>query len=116
MADRPEGRTVDVGPGPGPDVAGQSLVPVRGATPGRANLVATLAGLGETMPDDPEIRRSDVDAWGRSERVRSVARRLYDPVYRHWFRAEWEGLEHVPADGGALLVSNHSAPIPPTRR
>ena len=42
---------------------------------------------------------SDVDAWGRSERTR-LARTLFDPVYRHWFRAEWEGLEQFPATAG----------------
>ena len=61
-------------------------------------------------PRDP--RASDVDEWGRSERTRALARRLYDPLYRHWFRAEWEGLEKIPVDGGALLVANHAAAIP----
>ena len=37
---------------------------------------------------------------------------LYDPIYRHWFRAEWEGLEHIPREGGALLVANHAGAIP----
>jgi 1-acyl-sn-glycerol-3-phosphate acyltransferase len=53
-----------------------------------------------------------VDAWGRSEPVRALARTLYDPVYRHWLRAEWDGLEHVPLEGGALLVGNHGGAIP----
>jgi 1-acyl-sn-glycerol-3-phosphate acyltransferase len=61
--------------------------------------------------DDP-VREGDVDAWGRSESIRALARRLYDPVYRHWFRAEWEGLENVPLQGGALLVANHGGAIP----
>ena len=61
---------------------------------------------------DDDIRRSDVDEWGRSERMRSLARRVYDPLYRQWFRAEWEGLEKIPSDGGALLVANHAAAIP----
>jgi 1-acyl-sn-glycerol-3-phosphate acyltransferase len=60
--------------------------------------------------EDP--RRSDVDEWGRSEHMREIARRVYDPMYRHWFRAEWEGLEKIPTDGGALLVANHAAAIP----
>jgi len=60
--------------------------------------------------DDP--RRSDVDEWGRSESMRTLARQLYDPIYRHWFRAEWEGLEKIPTEGGALLVANHAAAIP----
>jgi 1-acyl-sn-glycerol-3-phosphate acyltransferase len=59
-----------------------------------------------------ELRLSDVDEWGRSEHTRELARRLYDPIYRHWFRAEWEGLEKIPSEGGALLVANHAAAIP----
>ncbi len=61
-------------------------------------------------PADP--RRSDVDEWGRSEHMRSVLRRLYDPIYRHWFRVEWEGLEKIPRQGGALLIANHAGAIP----
>ena len=44
--------------------------------------------------------------------MRALARRLYDPIYKYWFRAEWEGLEHIPRDGGALLVANHAGAIP----
>lgn len=66
--------------------------------------------------DDPDQlatdRMSDVNEWGRSEHMRELARRLYDPVYRNWFRVEWEGLEKIPTDGGALLVANHAAAIP----
>jgi len=57
-------------------------------------------------------RLSDVDEWGRSERVRGVVRRLYDPMYSKWFRAEWDGLEKIPTDGGALLIANHGGAIP----
>lgn len=60
--------------------------------------------------DDP--RMSDVDEWGRSESMRATARRMYDPIYRKWFRADWKGLEKIPTDGGALLVSNHAGAIP----
>ncbi len=60
----------------------------------------------------PDPRLSDVDEWGRSERFRELVRTVYDPIYRHWFRAEWEGLERIPTDGGALLVANHAAAIP----
>lgn len=66
--------------------------------------------------DDPDVldehRRSDVNEWGRSEHMRALARRLYDPVYRHWFRVEWDGLEKIPESGGALLVANHAGAIP----
>ncbi len=55
-----------------------------------------------------------VDDWGRSERVEGFMDRvLYDFFYHLWFRCEVEGIEHVPADGGALLVSNHSGALPP---
>ncbi len=63
-------------------------------------------------PPDPNLRLSDVDEWGRSEHMREIARRIYDPLYRYWFRAEWEGLEKVPMTGGALLVANHAGAIP----
>jgi 1-acyl-sn-glycerol-3-phosphate acyltransferase len=66
--------------------------------------------------DDPEAledpRLSDVDEWGRSERTRALVRALYDPIYSRWFRAEWEGLEKIPTEGGALLVANHAGAIP----
>jgi 1-acyl-sn-glycerol-3-phosphate acyltransferase len=55
-----------------------------------------------------------VDDWGRSERVEgAVDRLLVDFFYHLWFRCEVEGIEHVPADGGALLVSNHAGALPP---
>ena len=57
-------------------------------------------------------RQSDVDEWGRSESTRAMARRLYGPLYRQLFRVEWEGLEKIPTDGGALLVANHAGAIP----
>ena len=42
---------------------------------------------------------------------------LLEPVldfyYRYWFRVEVEGVENVPADGGALIVANHSGALPP---
>ncbi len=60
--------------------------------------------------EDP--RQSDVDEWGRSERTRELARTLFAPFYDHWFRVEWEGLEKIPTDGGALLVANHAAAVP----
>jgi 1-acyl-sn-glycerol-3-phosphate acyltransferase len=75
----------------------------------------SLVHLPRTTPEVEELvdpRLSDVDEWGRSERTRALARRIYEPLYRYWFRAEWEGLEKIPTDGGALLVANHAAAIP----
>jgi 1-acyl-sn-glycerol-3-phosphate acyltransferase len=60
---------------------------------------------------EPERRITD---WGRSERIEGLLDRLLvDPYYRYWFRCEVEGIENVPSDGGALLVSNHSGALPP---
>jgi 1-acyl-sn-glycerol-3-phosphate acyltransferase len=41
-----------------------------------------------------------------------VARRVFGPLYRNWFRVEWEGLQHLPTTGGALLVANHAGAVP----
>jgi 1-acyl-sn-glycerol-3-phosphate acyltransferase len=55
-----------------------------------------------------------LDDWGRSERVEGVFdRTIVEFFYRYWFRVEVEGIENVPAEGGALLVSNHAGALPP---
>jgi 1-acyl-sn-glycerol-3-phosphate acyltransferase len=60
---------------------------------------------------EPERQLTD---WGRSERVEGVFdKTLIEFYYRYWFRAEVEGMEHVPDSGGALIVSNHSGALPP---
>jgi 1-acyl-sn-glycerol-3-phosphate acyltransferase len=60
---------------------------------------------------EPERRLTD---WGRSERLEGAFdRTLVEFLYRYWFRADVEGIENVPAAGGALLVSNHSGALPP---
>jgi len=67
--------------------------------------------LRRLLPDvDPDRR---LDDWGRSERLMEVADPLLNFYYRYWFRVEAEGIEHVPAGGGALLVGNHSGALPP---
>jgi len=60
----------------------------------------------------PDPRRSDVDEWGRSQHMRELAHRVYQPIYEKYFRVEWEGLEKIPTSGGALLVANHAGAIP----
>ncbi len=89
--------------------------PAGPATAAAADTGGTLVHLPlDRRPEgqsDP-ARRGDVDEWGRSEHMRELARALYDPIYRSWFRAEWEGLEKIPQDGGALLVANHAGAIP----
>ena len=82
----------------------------RASDPGGGD--ARAAAAPESTPTATPARSGDVDGWGRSEQMRAIARQLYDPVYKHWFRAEWEGLEHIPREGGALLVANHGGAIP----
>ena len=83
-----------------------------------------LPAPGGERPAEPDLRdlrrlipsadpERALDDWGRSERVFGLVEPLLDFYYRYWFRVETEGVENVPADGGALLVSNHSGALPP---
>ena len=67
--------------------------------------------LRELIPTSDPSR--ELDDWGRSERVFSLMEPILNFYYRYWFRVEQEGVENVPAEGGALLVSNHSGALPP---
>jgi 1-acyl-sn-glycerol-3-phosphate acyltransferase len=49
------------------------------------------------------------DRWGRSVGPDNIVLRA---LYERWFRVEWDGIEHVPRRGGALLVSNHAGLMP----
>src|SRR6476661_4146151 len=81
-----------------------SLAPAGEAAPG-TDLRPYLPGV------EPERQVND---WGRSERVEGLMdRTLIEFFYRLWFRCEVEGIENVPATGGALLVSNHAGALPP---
>jgi 1-acyl-sn-glycerol-3-phosphate acyltransferase len=82
---------------------------------GEKNRTTAIVPLRVTSAEAEQVedpRLSDVDEWGRSERTRSLARALYEPIYSKWFRTEWEGLEKIPGAGGALLVANHAGAIP----
>ena len=70
-----------------------------------------LRDLRELVPAAEPGRQ--LDDWGRSERVFDAIEPLLDFYYRYWFRVEVRGIEHVPAEDGALLVSNHSGALPP---
>jgi 1-acyl-sn-glycerol-3-phosphate acyltransferase len=78
----------------------------------RSTAIVPIRIPAEEAEDQEDLRLSDVDEWGRSERTRALARAIYEPIYSKWFRAEWEGLEKIPTDGGALLVANHAGAIP----
>jgi 1-acyl-sn-glycerol-3-phosphate acyltransferase len=60
---------------------------------------------------EPERQVND---WGRSERIEgALDKTIVEFLYRYWFRVEVEGIENIPDEGGALLVSNHSGALPP---
>ena len=106
-ADRTDDDVDDVDPDEGADRPAAELT---GATVSYLPVATRGNDPGSGTVDDP--RRSDVDEWGRSEHMRSITRKLYDPMYRHWFRVEWDGLEKIPTTGGALLIANHAGAIP----
>jgi 1-acyl-sn-glycerol-3-phosphate acyltransferase len=97
----PEGAVGRIGAVPTSDHSSQAVRP------------GALVPLPRPAPEpEPDHRLSDVDEWGRSESMRALARMLYRPIYEQWFRAEWEGMERIPREGGALLVANHAAAVP----
>jgi 1-acyl-sn-glycerol-3-phosphate acyltransferase len=92
---------------PTPPGALELDVPAPAPLPARRDedLRAYLPGI------EPDRQVSD---WGRSERVEGlIDRTLYEFFYRYWFRVTVEGIENVPSEGGALIVSNHSGALPP---
>ncbi|GLW08891.1 glycerol acyltransferase [Microtetraspora sp. NBRC 13810] len=55
----------------------------------------------------------DVDEFGfDAELTDKVLLEIIRPLYRHWFRVDVNGLGNVPAEGGALVVANHSGTLP----
>src|SRR5215213_7061303 len=77
----------------------------------RSEPAPNLRDLRQLVPADEPERQ--LDDWGRSQRVLDLFEPLLDFYYHYWFRVETDGIEHVPSDGGALLVSNHSGALPP---
>ncbi|WP_437932899.1 lysophospholipid acyltransferase family protein [Sorangium sp. So ce341] len=58
-------------------------------------------------------RSEEVDEFGFDPKYEARYRPLFDFLYRHYFRIDLQGVEHIPAEGRCLVVSNHSGgPIP----
>jgi 1-acyl-sn-glycerol-3-phosphate acyltransferase len=81
------------------------------AKPPRQEAAPDPRDLRELIPAREEGRA--LDDWGRSQRVFDLVEPLLDFYYRYWFRVEQDGIANVPAEGGALIVSNHSGALPP---
>ena len=57
--------------------------------------------------------RSDVvDEFGRDPNVAAKVDPLLEFLYRTYFRVETRGLGHIPDEGRALIVANHSGTLP----
>ncbi|MEU0528290.1 lysophospholipid acyltransferase family protein [Streptomyces niveus] len=55
----------------------------------------------------------EVDEFGYDkELTEQVLMSLIRPLYANYFRVEVKGIENIPSDGGALVVSNHSGTLP----
>jgi 1-acyl-sn-glycerol-3-phosphate acyltransferase len=84
-----------------------------GAEPGlppdwEAALADALAFLRRRLTGDYAVDEFGFD----TELTDNVVLPLLRPLYRTWFRVETTGLHHVPDEGGALVVANHSGTIP----
>lgn len=55
----------------------------------------------------------EVDEFGYDKELTDqVLMSLIRPLYENYFRVEVKGVENIPTDGGALVVSNHSGTLP----
>ncbi|MCP2261713.1 1-acyl-sn-glycerol-3-phosphate acyltransferase [Streptoalloteichus tenebrarius] len=71
-------------------------------------LADVLAFLRRRITGDYEIDEFGFD----QELTDSVLLPPLRPLYEKWFRVEAVGLHHVPSEGGALVVANHSGTLP----
>lgn len=55
----------------------------------------------------------EIDEFGFDEDLTThVLMPLLRPLHRHYWRVTSHGIEHVPREGGALLVANHAGTLP----
>jgi 1-acyl-sn-glycerol-3-phosphate acyltransferase len=71
-------------------------------------LAGALAFIRRRLTGDVQVDEFGFDP----ELTDKVLLALVRPLYERYFRVETRGLENIPAEGGALLVANHSGTIP----
>ncbi|MDQ1287473.1 MAG: hypothetical protein QG622_1038 [Actinomycetota bacterium] len=71
------------------------------------SLASFLAFVRRRLTGDITVDEFGFDA----EFTDTVLFALLRPLYRTWFRVEVRGVENIPAEGGALIVANHSGTI-----
>lgn len=76
----------------------------------RSALLAPLWDDGDTPPVDQTLRQDLVkaDLGQRDAAYVNALIPLLGRIMKAYFRSDVHGMEHVPAEGGALMVSNHS--------
>jgi 1-acyl-sn-glycerol-3-phosphate acyltransferase len=74
----------------------------------RQRAAAVLRFAAAELAGDRETDEFGFDPEFNSRLLIPLARVLY----RQWFRVRMRGLEHVPAEGAALVVANHSGTLP----
>lgn len=85
-------------------------------------LLDRLRQLRSAVPDDDIAGRTQAlvvhgnefgyDAFGMSRSSVKTAAMVARWLYRHYFRAEAHGIEHLPSSGRVILVANHSGQLP----
>lgn len=95
-------RALGVGPAPASDVAARPARPGLDGWQQRAG--ATVEFLRRRICGEYEVDEFGFDA----DLTNAVVLPLLRPLYDTWFRVEVSGIDHLPADGGALLVANHA--------
>jgi 1-acyl-sn-glycerol-3-phosphate acyltransferase len=71
-------------------------------------LAQLLAVLRRRLTGDYEVDEFGFDP----EVTEKLTLALLRPIAEKWFRVEVRGIENIPAEGGALIVSNHSGTVP----
>ena len=67
----------------------------------------TLAFLRRRLTGDYPVDDFGLD----TDYIESIFLPLMRVLYRQWFRVEVRGIEHIPTEGSALVVANHSGTI-----
>lgn len=102
--------------------------PVPDAAPGAAGIAGALGDVADRLLGGPWERKVasglaflrrrvtgeyEVDEFGYdAELTDQVLMSLLRPWYENYFRVEVKGIENIPSEGGALVVSNHSGTLP----
>ncbi|MFH9727042.1 lysophospholipid acyltransferase family protein [Streptomyces sp. NPDC017254] len=96
------------GPGAGAEAGSGDGAGTRAGSGWERRLAGGLAFLRRRVTGDYEV-----DEFGYDEELTDqVLMSLIRPLYEKYFRVEVKGVENIPAEGGALIVANHSGTLP----